>query len=269
MLALVRGDDRLSEEKLTTTLGSAFRPATDDEIRQTFGASGGSLGPVGVKVEVIADNTLEEGQFVAGANRDGVHLRGVEAGRDYEARFADIRETNAGDSCPKCGGKLVAEPAIEVGHIFKLGTFYAKPFGATYLDENGQEQALVMGSYGVGPARTMAAIVEQHHDEHGIQWPASVAPYDVHVVVLAGTEEGAESLAASLSAAGLDVLLDDRDARAGEKFADADLIGCPLRVTVGRKLAEDGTVDLRERTKGEDSAVSISELVSKVREKLG
>jgi prolyl-tRNA synthetase len=269
VLALVRGDDRLSEEKLTTTLGSAFRPATDDEIRETFGASGGSLGPVGVKVEVIADNTLQEGQFVAGANRDGVHLRGVEAGRDYEARFADIRETNAGDSCPKCGGKLVAEPAIEVGHIFKLGTFYSQPFGATYLDENGQEQALVMGSYGIGPARTMAAIVEQHHDEHGIQWPAAVAPYDVHVVVLAGTEEGAESLAASLAAAGVDVLLDDRDARAGEKFADADLIGCPLRVTVGRKLAEDGTVDLRERTKGEDSAVSVSELVSKVREKLG
>jgi prolyl-tRNA synthetase len=269
VLALVRGDDRLSEEKLTTTLGSAFRPATDDEIRETFGASGGSLGPVGVKVEVIADNALEEGQFVAGANRDGVHLRGVEAGRDYEARFADIRETNPGDSCPKCGGKLVAEPAIEVGHIFKLGTFYSKPFGATYLDENGQEQALVMGSYGIGPARTMAAIVEQHHDEHGIQWPASVAPYDVHVVVLAGTEEGAESLAASLAAAGVDVLLDDRDARAGEKFADADLIGCPLRVTVGRKLAEDGTVDLRERTKGEDSAVSVGELVSKVREKLG
>ena len=269
VLALVRGDDRLSEEKLTTTLGSAFRPATDDEIRETFGASGGSLGPVGVKVEVIADNTLREGQFVAGANRDGVHLRGVESGRDYDARFADIRETNAGDSCPKCGGKLAAEPAIEVGHIFKLGTFYSKPFGATYLDENGQEQALVMGSYGIGPARTMAAIVEQHHDEHGIQWPASVAPYDVHIVVLAGTDEGAESLAESLSAAGLDVLLDDRDARAGEKFADADLIGCPLRVTVGRKLAEDGTVDLRERTKGEDSAVSVGELVSKVREKLG
>jgi prolyl-tRNA synthetase len=269
VLALVRGDDRLSEEKLTTTLGSAFRPATEDEIRKTFGASGGSLGPVGVKVEVIADNTLEEGQFVAGANRDGVHLRGVEAGRDYEVRFADIRETNPGDSCPRCGGKLVAEPAIEVGHIFKLGTFYSKPLDATYLDENGQEQTLVMGSYGIGPGRTMAAIVEQHHDEHGIQWPASVAPYDVHVVVLAGTDEGAESLASSLAAAGLDVLLDDRDARAGEKFADADLIGCPLRVTVGRKLAEDGTVDLRERTKGEDSAVSVSELVSKVREKLG
>jgi prolyl-tRNA synthetase len=269
VLVLVRGDDRLSEEKLTTTLGSAFRPATEDEIRTTFGAGGGSLGPVGLEVEVIADNTLKEGQFVAGANRDGWHLRGVEAGRDYEARFADIRLTNPRDRCPKCGGKLIAEPAIELGHIFKLGTFYSEPFGATYLDEDGQEKLLVMGSYGIGPARTMAAIIEQHHDDKGIQWPTSVAPYDVHVVVIPGMEEHVQSIAEALSAAGLDVLVDDRDARAGEKFADADLIGCPVRVTVGRKVAEDGTVDIRERAKGEDNAVSVSELVSTVREKLG
>ncbi|MDX6409954.1 MAG: prolyl-tRNA synthetase, partial [Gaiellaceae bacterium] len=266
--ALVRGDDRLSEEKLTTTLGSAFRPATGEEIRETFGAGGGSLGPVGVTVEVIADNTLKEGQFVAGANRDGAHLRGVEAGRDYEARFADIRETTSEDRCPKCGGKLIAETAIELGHIFKLGTFYSEPFGATYLDEDGQEKLLVMGCYGIGPARTMAAVIEQHHDDKGIQWPRSVAPYDVHVVVIPGMEEHAESLADSLSTAGLDVLVDDRDARAGEKFADADLIGCPVRVTVGRKVAEDGTVDVRQRAKGEDKAVSVSQLVSTVREEL-
>ena len=269
VLALVRGDDRLNGEKLTTTLGHAFRPATDTEIRETFGAGGGSLGPVGVKIEVIADNTLREGQFVAGANRDGQHLRGVEAGRDYEAAFADIRETNPGDRCPKCGGKLIAEPAIELGHIFKLGTFYSEPFGAMFLDEDGQEKPLVMGSYGIGPARTMAAIIEQHHDDKGIQWPASVAPYDVHVVIIPGMEEHAQSVADALSADGFDVLVDDRDARAGEKFADADLIGCPVRVTVGRKVAEDGTVDVRERAKGEDMAVSVGELVSTVREKLG
>jgi prolyl-tRNA synthetase len=269
VLALVRGDDRLSEEKLTTTLGAAFRPATEDEIRKTFGSGGGSVGPVAVDVEVIADQALREGQFVAGANRDGWHLRGVEAGRDYEPRFADIRQTNAGDKCPKCGGKLSSETAIELGHIFKLGTFYSVSFGATYLDEGGKEQPIVMGSYGIGPGRTMAAIVEQHHDEKGIEWPAAVAPYDVHIVALPGLEERAEAAAAPLAAAGLDVLIDDRDARAGEKFADADLIGCPIRVTVGRKLAEDGTVDLRERTKGEDNAVSVSELVTKVREKLG
>jgi prolyl-tRNA synthetase len=269
VLGLIRGDDRLSEEKLVTALGEAYRPATEDEIRATFGAGGGSLGPVGVTVEVVADEALGEGQFVAGANRDGWHLRGVQAGRDYNPRFADIRQANAGDACPVCGGKLIEQTAIELGHIFKLGTFYSEPFGATFLDEDGRERSLVMGSYGVGPARTMAAIVEQHHDEQGIQWPASVAPYDVHIVVIPGQEEHAESVAEPLSAAGLDVLLDDRDLRAGEKFADADLIGCPVRVTVGRKAAEDGTVDIRERAKGEDQAVSVGELVSKVREMLG
>jgi prolyl-tRNA synthetase len=269
VLALIRGDDRLSEEKLVTALGSAYRPMTDEEIRSLFGAGGGSLGPVAVTIDVVADEALREGQFVAGANRDGWHLRGVEAGRDYRPRFADIRQANAGDSCVLCGGKLLEQTAIELGHIFKLGTFYSEPFGARFLDEDGQERPLVMGSYGIGPARTMAAIVEQHHDEQGIEWPASVAPYDVHIVALPGLAAEAESLAEQLDAAGFDVLVDDRDARAGEKFADADLIGCPLRVTVGRKLAEDGTVDLRERTKGEDDAVSVGELVSKVREKLG
>jgi prolyl-tRNA synthetase len=269
VLALIRGDDRLSEEKLVTALGEAYRPATEDEIKATFGAGGGSIGPVGVTVDVVADEALREGQFVAGANRDGWHLRGVEAGRDYDPRFADIRQANADDACPECGGKLIEQPAIELGHIFKLGTFYSERFGATFLDEDGEEKPLVMGSYGIGPGRTMAAIVEQHHDDAGIQWPASVAPYDVHVVVIPGLEEQGETVAESLSAAGLDVLLDDRDARAGEKFADADLIGCPVRVTVGRKAREDGTVDLRRRAEGRDDPVSIEELVSKVRESLG
>ena len=268
VLALVRGDDRLSEEKLTTTLGSAFRPATEEEIRATFGSGGGSIGPVDVNVEVIADEALRDGQFVAGANRDGWHLRGVEAGRDYEPRFADIRQTNAGDACPKCGGKLLAQTAIELGHIFKLGTFYSEPYGATYLDEDGTDRLIVMGSYGIGPGRTIAAIVEQHHDEHGIAWPRSVAPYDVHVLVLPGLDVEGQAAAVALDEAGFEVLVDDRDARAGEKFADADLIGCPFRVTVGRKAAEDGTVDLRERARGEDNAVRVGELVSKMREML-
>jgi prolyl-tRNA synthetase len=269
VLALIRGDDRLSEEKLVTALGEAYRPATADEIKATFGAGGGSIGPVGVTVEVVADEALKNGQFVAGANRDGWHLRGVEAGRDYNPRFEDIRQANAGDACPECGGKLLEQPAIEIGHIFKLGTFYSERFGATFVDEDGEEKPLVMGSYGIGPGRTMAAIVEQHYDDRGIQWPGGVAPYDVHIVVIPGMEEHGESVAAAISAAGFDVLLDDRDARAGEKFADADLIGCPVRITVGRKAAEDGTVDLRERTKGDDSAVSAGDVVAKVREKLG
>jgi prolyl-tRNA synthetase len=264
VLALVRGDDRLSEEKLETFFEASFRPATDDEIRATFGAGGGSIGPVGVDVEIVADQTLREGQFVAGANKDGRHLRGVEAGRDYQPTFADIRQAREGDACPECGGKLTVQAAIEVGHIFKLGTFHSEALGATYLDEDGHERPIVMGSYGIGPARTIAAIVEQHHDEHGIVWPRSVAPYDAHVVVLPGLEERGEEVATALFEAGSEVLLDDRDERAGEKFADADLIGCPLRVTVGRKTLEDGNVDVRDRATGEERRVPIDELAGTV-----
>jgi prolyl-tRNA synthetase len=262
VLALVRGDDRLNEEKLATVLASSFRPATDDEIRATFGSGGGSLGPVGVDVEVIADDALREGQYVAGANRDGWHLRGVEAGRDYRPRFADIRQTNEGDACPLCGGRLTTQTAIEIGHIFKLGTHYSVPLEATFLDEDGQEKPIVMGSYGIGPGRVMAAVVEQHHDEQGIAWPRELAPYDVHVVALPGVDEHAEAVASALDAAGLEVLLDDRDQRAGEKFADADLIGCPIRVTVGKKTLDDGAVDIRSRANGEESRVRIDELSS-------
>ena len=175
VLALVRGDDKLSEGKLETLFEAAFRPATDEEIRAAFGAGGGSLGPVGVDVEVIADEALRDGQYVAGANEDGKHLRGVQAGRDYGPTFADIRQAKDGDACPQCGGTLHVETAIEVGHIFKLGTFHSKVFGATFLDEDGREKPLVMGSYGIGLARTMAAVVEQSHDENGIVWPPTIA----------------------------------------------------------------------------------------------
>jgi len=206
--------------------------------------------------------------LIRGDDRLNEEKRGVQAGRDYNPRFADIRQANAGDACPECGGKLLEQTAIELGHIFKLGTFYSTRLEATFLDEDGEQKPLVMGSYGIGPARAMAAIVEQHHDDRGIAWPRSVAPYDVHIVVLAGMDAYGDEAAAALHEAGFAVLLDDRDARAGEKFADADLIGCPFRVTVGRKAAEDGTVDLRERAKGEDDAVKVSELVTAVRGKL-
>ena len=260
VLALVRGDDRLSPEKLETLFQSAFRPATEEEIRDAFGAGGGSLGPIGVDVEVIADEPLREGQYVAGANEDGRHLRGVQAGRDYEPTFADIRQAKDGDACPECGGTLRIQTAIEVGHIFKLGTFHSDAFGATFLDEDGREKPLVMGSYGIGLARTIAAIVEQRHDENGIVWPRSVAPYDAHVVALPGAEEIALAAAEALSTGGLDVLLDDRDQRAGEKFADADLIGCPLRVTAGKKSLEDGKVDVRDRASGAETRKDVAEL---------
>jgi prolyl-tRNA synthetase len=260
VLALVRGDDRLSEDKLLEALGADFTPASDDEIRKAFGASGGSLGPIGFDGEIVADETLRTGQFVAGANRDGWHLRGVEAGRDYQPTFADIRATKEDDACPVCGGRLVVETAIELGHIFKLGTYYSVPFGATFLDEDGGEKPLVMGCYGIGPGRVIAAIVEQHHDEHGILWPEEVAPYDAHVVALTGAEDVALAAAEALSAAGLDVILDDRKARPGEKFADADLIGAPVRVTAGKKSLEDGKVDVRTRTTGDETRLDVSEL---------
>ncbi|HEY8647687.1 MAG TPA: proline--tRNA ligase [Gaiellaceae bacterium] len=265
VLALVRGDDRIEPAKLDAALGRPSRPATDDEIREAFGASGGSLGPVGFKGEVVADESLQHGQFVAGANKDGFHLLGVEAGRDFQPRFADLRESREGDTCPVCGGRLQFETAIEVGHIFKLDTRYSAPLGANFVDEDGHEKPLVMGSYGIGLARVLAATVEQRHDEHGIIWPASIAPYDVHIVVVKGAEEVGEQAAAALDAAGLDVLLDDREQRPGEKFADADLIGIPTRITAGKKSLEDGAVDVKDRATGVERRVNVAELGKEVR----
>jgi prolyl-tRNA synthetase len=259
VLALVRGDDRLSETKLYDALGMT-RPATDDEIRASFGAGGGSLGPLGFEGRIVADETLREGQFVAGANEDGWHLRGVEAGRDYEPEFADLREPREGDRCEGCGGELRFQTAIEVGHIFHFGAFYSGPLDATFLDEDGQEKPILGGSYGVGPGRVMAAIVEQHHDEHGIAWPKEVAPYDVHIVALPGLEEQAAALEQRLEEQGVSVLLDDRELRAGEKFADADLIGCPVRITLGKRTLEDGAVDFFDRSSREERRVPLAEV---------
>jgi len=260
VLALVRGDDRLEEAKLAAALGGDVRLASEDEIRSAFGADPGSIGPVGFSGTVVADEALRDGQFVAGANRTGRHLRGVEHGRDFEARFADIRQSKEGDACPRCGGRLAFQTAIEVGHIFKLGTYYSQPLDASYLDDTGTERSILMGSYGIGPGRIMAAAVEQGHDEQGIVWPRAIAPYHVHVVALPGLEEQAAAVAESLEAHGSDVLLDDRDLRAGEKFADADLFGCPTRITVGKKTLDDGAVDVRDRGTGGERRVPLAEL---------
>jgi prolyl-tRNA synthetase len=272
ILGLVRGDDRLEEAKLGAALGAGYRPATEDEIREAFGADPGSIGPVGFAGEILADEALREGQYVVGANRTGWHLRGVEHGRDYEARFADIRDPQEGDTCPSCGGRLAFQTAIEVGHIFKLGTHYSEPLGAKFLDESGQERPIVMGSYGIGPARIIAAAVEQNHDEQGIAWPRTLAPYDVQLVpIQAAGEEAlaaAERLAESLEGEGVRVLLDDRDRRPGEKFADADLLGCPVRVTVGKKTLEDGKVDVLERAGRSEERVPSDDAPARVKELL-
>ena len=269
VLALVRGDDRLHDMKTERALGATYRPATADEIREAFGADPGSIGPVGTTVRVIADEALREGQYVGGANRTGWHLRGVEAGRDYPAEFHDLREVAAGDTCAACGeGPLSIEPAIEVGHIFKLGTRYSVPLGATYLDEAGKEHPIVMGSYGIGPARTAAAAVEQHHDEAGIIWPASLAPFQTHMVVIGGPDEPqfgiAREIQAELERDGLTVLFDDRSSGPGAKFADAELIGCPVRVTVGKRTATEGSADVQVRRGRDQRPVAVADVAAAV-----
>ncbi|MDQ3777323.1 MAG: proline--tRNA ligase [Actinomycetota bacterium] len=264
VLALIRGDDRLEEAKALGVIGGGARPATAEEITAALGAEPGSVGPVGVSVEIVADEVLRDGQYVVGANRDGYHLRGVEAGRDYDARFGDLRQARESDRCPRCGGALRFQTAIEVGHIFKLGTFYSAPLGATFLDEDGTQKPVVMGSYGIGLSRVLAAAVEQRHDDFGISWPPPLAPYDVHVVALPGVEAEAEAIADRLERSGWQVLFDDRDRRAGEKFADADLIGCPVRVTVGKRTLDDGAVDVRDRATGEERRVAVAEVENQV-----
>jgi prolyl-tRNA synthetase len=268
VLALIRGDDQLEEAKLAAALRADVRPSTEEEIRTAFGADPGSIGPIGFQGEIVADEALREGQFVAGANRTGFHLRGVEHGRDFEAEFADLRRPLEGDGCPRCGGALHFQTAIEVGHIFKLETRFSEPLGATFLDEDGKERPLIMGSYGIGPGRVIAAAVEQRHDDHGIVWPASIAPYDAEVLSLdAGGAEiaaRAQQTAEALEAEGFTVLLDDRDQRPGEKFADADLFGCPVRITVGRKTLDDDAVDVRERATGRDERVPVTDLANRV-----
>jgi prolyl-tRNA synthetase len=250
-LVLVRGDHRLNEIKLQNSVGAPPRLADETQVREVFGAVGGFIGPVDARVEVIADEALRGMRgLVAGGNEADMHLRGVEPGRDFEPTWADVRRVEAGDTAPD-GGTIRIEPAIEVGNIFKLGTRYSEPLGANYLDEQGVEQPIWMGSYGIGPARIVAAAVEQHSDEQGISWPRSIAPFDVELVGLGkeGEEaaEVAERLYAELRESGLDVIYDDRAASAGEKFADAELLGCPLRLTVGKRSIEAGEIDVQVR----------------------
>jgi prolyl-tRNA synthetase len=263
VLALVRGDHRLHELKLAKVLGTTFRPAQPEEIRTAFGADPGSIGAVGLREgavrDVVVDEVVTHGGYVAGANRTDHHLLHAQFGRDYTGVIADIRHAEAGETCVQCGGLLRIEPAIEVGNIFKLGTRYSLAFEATYLDEEGSEQPVVMGSYGIGPARILAAAVEQFADDQGIVWPPAIAPYDVWIVPIGPDAlEAAGRLEADLEGRGLDVMVDDRDVSPGIRFADADLIGVPLRVTVGKKLA-DGVVELRRRSTGEVVELPVTE----------
>ena len=243
--------------------------ATPEEIEAAFGAKPGSIGPVGIREGaiggIVADETLREGAWVTGANRTGWHLTGVEAARDYQAMFADLHEVETGDACPHCGGVLTIEPMIEIGNIFKLGTSYAEAMGATYLDELGAEQPIWMGSYGIGPARIAAAAIEQSFDEHGCIWPAPIAPFDVWIVAIGNEAPAhADRLAAELEERGLTCMVDDREGSPGVRFADADLIGAPLRVTVGKRTVNDGTVDVRQRRTGESETVALATAADRI-----
>jgi prolyl-tRNA synthetase len=248
LMVVVRGDHRVNEIKLRNALGAPFRPATEEEIADRIGPPG-SIGPVGANVAVLLDEGVEPGGYVTGANRPDRHLRGVEPGRDFPFTRADVRRVEPGDTV--AGHPIRIEPAIEVGNIFWLGTRFSEPLGATYLDESGIERVIWMGSYGIGPARIVAAAVEQFADERGISWPRSIAPWDVELVALGrpGTPErdAAEGVYRELRAVGLDVLLDDRDAGPGEKFAEAELLGSPLRLTLGKRSLESGRLEAQVR----------------------
>ena len=250
-LVLTRGDHRLNDIKLQNALGQPFRPAQEDEVKEQFGSVPGFIGPIDARVPILADEALRglEG-LVAGANEPDKHVRGVEPGRDFEPEWADVRSVEAGDT-DASGAAIRIEPAIEVGNIFKLGTRYSEPLGATYLDESGKEQLIWMGSYGIGPARIAAAAVEQFADEQGISWPRSLAPWDVELVTLGKEGEPARELAdrlyGELIDGGLAVIYDDRDASAGGKFADAELLGVPLRLTIGKRSVEQGEVEAQIR----------------------
>jgi prolyl-tRNA synthetase len=257
-LVVVRGDHRVNEIKLGVALGAAFRAARAEEVAERLGPPG-FIGPVGAQMPVLLDAAVQPGGYVTGANRPDLHLRGVLPGRDFSYEIVDVRTVVAGDTID--GASIRIEPAIEVGNLFKLGTRYSDPLHATYLDQAGAEQLIWMGSYGFGPARTAAAAVEQYADEQGISWPRSIAPFDVELVVLGkeGSEERAlaERLYDELQRAGLDVLYDDRDAGPGEKFADAELLGCPARLTVGRRTLAGGEIEVQIRRGRESRAVPV------------
>jgi prolyl-tRNA synthetase len=272
VLALVRGDQTLHEKKLAKLIGP-HRPAQKDEVKAALGIPAGFIGPMGHKIRKIADPVLKAGRYVAGANKEGFHVRGVAAEKHFsDAEFADIHVAAAGDACAQCGKPLRIERVIEIGNIFKLGTKYSVPLKANYLDEAGNEKPIIMGSYGIGPARIAAAAVEQGNDENGIIWPLSIAPFQLLIIPVnvkdVKSMDTAEELYGVLEEKGFEVLLDDRDERAGVKFKDADLLGIPWRVIIGEKNLKEGMVELKERKTGQVEKVKVEEAVERLEKKI-
>lgn len=275
IFAVVRGDMELNETKLKNVLGAArLRPATSEEIRRT-GAEPGYASPAGIDrtgVTVVVDDAVPTSpNLVAGANREGWHLRNTNYGRDYKADVvADIAAAQDSDGCPRCGAPLEGRRGVEVGHIFKLGTRYSEALGATFVDTSGARRPLVMGSYGIGAGRLMACVAETHGDDAGLVWPEEVAPFDGVITVLASATthevaEAAERLYLDLTAQGLNVLLDDREESPGVKFKDADLLGLPWRLTVGAKGLKDGKLELKRRSSGEAYSVTLRDMQALMR----
>jgi prolyl-tRNA synthetase len=273
VLALVRGDHQLSETKFAGAAGaSEVRPAHPEEIREWFGAEAGSLGPVGVKnMRVLADIALKgRKNMIAGANRDDYHLRNVTPGEDFTPEWHDLRQVVAGDACPNCSAPLSLDKTVEIGHIFKLGYKYSKSMGLHVTSESGEEITPIMGSYGIGIERILSAAVELYADKDGMSLPRSIAPFDVVITPVNVNDrpqrDAAEAIYKACAADGLDALLDDRDERPGVKFKDADLIGIPYRVTVGKKLSA-GNVEVVERRTKSSTDVAIDRAVAHLQER--
>lgn len=268
---MVRGDRAVNETKVANALGGVteLNMATPLEVFEATSAQVGFAGPIGLKVtELLVDTEVANMyNFIVGANKTGYHISGVNYGRDFEGTVGDFRNIEEGEKCPKCGGTITISRGTEVGHIFKLGTKYSKAMGANFIDETGVPQPLVMGCYGIGINRTLASVIEQHHDENGIIWPLAIAPFKVAIVVAVSKNaeqmKAAEELYNELKLRKIDVILDDRDERAGVKFKDADLMGTPIRITVGKKISE-GLVEFKLRNSEELEVISLDQVYNRI-----
>lgn len=267
VLVLLRGDQILHEKKLTKAIG-LFRFATDDEIKSIFNSEPGFIGPLNQTVSIIADPSLSSGSYVAGANKADYHISGVTAKRDFNAAFVDIHVSQPDEMCAKCGANIEIKKAIEVGNIFKLGIKYSKPLNATYLDKNGKENYIVMGSYGIGPARIAAAYVEQNHDADGIIWNKALTPFDFMIIPLnvndAKSIDYANTIYNSLKEMNYSALFDDRDLRPGVKLKDADLIGIPVQIILGEKNLKSDLVEIKLRKTKQSHKVSIADAIAQI-----
>lgn len=275
VLILMLGNDEVNESKLENYLGGTIRPAHPEELMEITGADAGSIGPIGFKGKIIVDNRLKDANnLFSGANKNDYHIGGIDLKRDVpEIEYTDLRIVQNGEGCPNCDAKLEVFTAIELGHIFKLGTKYSEAMGANYLDESGKEHPIVMGSYGIGVERVMACYIEQNHDEYGIIWDKTLAPFDIHLMGLNMKKENvakeANRIYNELTKAGFDVLYDDRvDAQAGFKFKDADLLGMPVHVIVGDKKLKENKIEVKIRRTGERFEVGLNDLGDKIKELL-